>query len=69
MATMGSTNIPFETIYGEKLNIIGSFLEFGCISYVTKWDKLNKQMTYKMYKNHGRVCRKLYKRHIQVVQY
>ena len=42
-------NIPFEKFYEEKLKIIGSLLEFGRISYVTKWDKLNRQMTYKTY--------------------
>ena len=51
MATMGGTKIPFETFYGEKPNIIGSFSWFGRIAYITKWDKLNRQMTYKTYQS------------------
>ena len=44
MATIGSTKSPFEIFYGEKPKIVGSFSEFGRISYVTKWDKLKKYM-------------------------
>ena len=44
MATTSSTTSPFENFYGEKLNIIGSFLEFGGITYITKGDKFRKQM-------------------------
>ena len=69
MATMGSTTSPFENFYGEKLNIIGSFSEFGRIGYVTKWDKLKKKITDKTFKaivfgytdNHTRDTYKLYK--------
>ena len=48
-ATTGSTKSPFEIFYGEKPKIIGMFLEFGRISYVTKSEKLNNQMTHKSY--------------------
>ena len=50
MDTTVSTKIPFETFYGDKPKIIGLFSEFGCITYVTKWDKCDKKMTEKMYK-------------------
>ena len=68
MATTGSTKIPFEIFYGEKPKIIGSFLEFGRIAYVTKWGKPKKNMIKKMYKaimvvcidNHERYTYKLY---------
>ena len=33
------------------MKIIGSVLDFGLIAYVTKQDKFNKQMTYKMFKD------------------
>ena len=36
MATIGSTKIPIEIFYEKKTKIIGSFSEFGRISYVTK---------------------------------
>ena len=36
MATTGSTTSPFKNLYGRKPKIIGSFLEFGHIGYVTK---------------------------------
>ena len=42
MDTTVSTTSPFENFYGEKSKIIGSFSEFGCIVYVTKWDRLKK---------------------------
>ena len=47
MATTGSTNIPFEILYGEKPKIIGSFSDFGRIGYVTKRENFKKQMTEK----------------------
>ena len=51
MATTGITKSPFEKFYGEKSKIIGFFSEFRRIACVTKWDKLKKHMTYKMYKD------------------
>ena len=36
MSTTGSTTSPFKIIYGKNPNIIGLFLELGCIGYVTK---------------------------------
>ena len=51
MAAMGSTTSPFETLYGEKPKIVGLFLEFGRIGYVTKRDKFRKQMTVKTFKS------------------
>ena len=36
MAATGSNTSPFKTIYGEKPKIVGLFLEFGRIGYVTK---------------------------------
>ena len=50
MAATFSTTSPFENIYGEKPNIVGLFLEFGHISYVTKQDKFKKQITNKTLK-------------------
>ena len=46
MATTGSTNIPFEILYGEKPKIIGSFSEFGRITYITKRGNIQVQMKY-----------------------
>ena len=50
MATTVSTKSPFEILYGEKLNIIGSFSEFGRIAYVTKKENVKKYINYKTYK-------------------
>ena len=50
MTTTGSTTSPFIIFYGEKPNIIGSFLEFRRIEYVTKREKFKKQMTGKLFK-------------------
>ena len=50
MATMGSTTIPFKTLYGLKPNIIGFFSEFGLIGYVTKQYKFKTQMMDKTFK-------------------
>ena len=36
MAATDSTKIPFENFYGENPKIIGLFLEFVRIGYVTK---------------------------------
>ena len=36
MANTGSTKSTFKNIYGHNPKIIGSFLEFGRIGYVTK---------------------------------
>ena len=66
---MGSTTSPFENFYGEKLNIIGSFSEFGRIGSVTKRYKLKKETTDKTFKanivgyidNHMNDTYKLYK--------
>ena len=43
MAKTGNTDIPFEIFYAEKPNIIGSFLQFGRIAYVTKMEKTKKK--------------------------
>ena len=51
MNNMGSTKSPFGIFYGEKPKIIGSFSDFGCITYVTKQEKLKKHIKYKMYKS------------------
>ena len=51
LATTGSTTIPFGNFYGEKPKIVGSFLEFGRIGYVTKWENCKKQMTEKIFKS------------------
>ena len=69
MATIGSTKSLFEDFYREKPKMIGSFSEFGLIAYVTKRDKIKKQMMEKTYKafmfgyvdNHIRDTYKLYK--------
>ena len=37
MDTTGSTTSPLKNINRKKLKIIGLFLEFGRIGYVTKW--------------------------------
>ena len=47
MANMISTTIPLENAYGEKSKIIGLFLEFVRIGYVTKRDKFEKKTTEK----------------------
>ena len=47
MDNIGSTTSPFENFYGEKPKIIGLFLEFGCIGYVTKQEKFKKKTTEK----------------------
>ena len=68
MDTTVSTTSPFENIYGEKPNIIGLFLEFGRIGYVTKREIFKNQMTDKTFKvimvryagNHTRDTYKLY---------
>ena len=50
MANTGSTRSPFENFYQEKPRIIGSFLEFGRISYVNKREKNNKKIKDNTYK-------------------
>ena len=45
MANMGSTKSTFGNFYEEKPKIIGLFLEFGRIGYVTKQEKFKKQIT------------------------
>ena len=50
MATIGSTKSLFEDFYREKPKMIGSFSEFGLIAYVTKRDKIKKQIMEKTYK-------------------
>ena len=50
MTSTGITTSPFENFYGEKLKIIGSFLEFGRIGYVNKLDKFKEQITHKKFK-------------------
>ena len=47
MATTGGTT---GMLYVEKTKIIGLFLEFGRIGYVTKWENVTKQMTDKTFK-------------------
>ena len=49
MDTMGSTKTPSGNFYVEKLNIIGLFLEFERIVYVTKREKIKKHMTEKTF--------------------
>ena len=49
MATTGGTTSPFEKFYGEKPNIIGLFLQFGRIRYITKRDQFKKQMKEKKF--------------------
>ena len=51
MASEDSTTSSFETFYGEKPKIIGSFSEFGRIGYVTKREKFNNQMMEKTFKS------------------
>ena len=51
IATKGNKKSPFGNFYGENPNIIGSFLEFVRIGYVTKQDTYNKQTTYKTFKS------------------
>ena len=50
METTGSTKRPFKIFYGEKLKIIGSFSEFGCIAYIMKRGNNKKQIKGKTYK-------------------
>ena len=50
MADTGSTQIPLKKVYREKQKIIGLFLRFGHISYVTKQDKIKKQIIDKTFK-------------------
>ena len=50
MVTTGSTTGLFGNIYGEKPNIIGLFLEFGRIGYVTKREIFKNQMIDKTFK-------------------
>ena len=50
METTGIKKIPFEFFYEEKPEIIGLFLEFGHIVYVTKRENIKKQMTDNTYK-------------------
>ena len=50
MATIGSTTSPLEIIYGEKPKIVGLFLGFGRIGYITKQEKFRKQITDKTFK-------------------
>ena len=50
MATAVSTTSSFETFYGEKPKIIGLFLEFWHIGYVTKQEVFRKQMEDKKFK-------------------
>ena len=50
-ANTGITKSPFRKFYGEKSKIISLFSEFRRIAYVTKWEKLKKNITYKMYKD------------------
>ena len=50
MATAGSTTSPFEIFYGEKPKIIGLFLEFWSIGYVTKQETFKNQMEDKTFK-------------------
>ena len=45
MANTGSTTSPLKNINRKKLKIIGLFLEFGRIGYVTKQEKFKKQIT------------------------
>ena len=49
-ATTRSHKISFGIFYGEKTKIIGSFLEFGRIGYITKRDKFMKKMIDKTFK-------------------
>ena len=50
MTTTGNTKSPFKTFYGEKTKIIGLFLEFGNIGYVTKRYKFKKKIVDKTFK-------------------
>ena len=43
MATTGSTKRPFEMFYGEKQKIIGSFSEFGRITYINERENIKKK--------------------------
>ena len=45
MDNTGSTTSPLKNINRKKLKIIGLFLEFGRIGYVTKQEKFKKQIT------------------------
>ena len=66
--TTGSTTSDFEIFNGENPKIIGSFLEFVRIRYVTKREIFKKQMTDKKFReimvlyanNHKRYKYKLY---------
>ena len=68
METTGSMKSQFEIFYGEKPNIIVSFSDIVRIIYVTRREKVRKQMTDKTYKaimvgyvdNHTRDTYKLY---------
>ena len=68
MANTGSTTSLFENFHGENPKIIGSFLEFVRIRYVTKREIFKEQMTDKTFReimvlyanNHKRYKYKLY---------
>ena len=68
MATTCITTSPFGNFYGEKLKIIGSFLEFGYIGYITKQENVQEENDRKKfkaiivvyYKNYTRDTYKLY---------
>ena len=51
MANTGITKSPFGIFYLEKPNIIGLFLEFGRIVYVTKRANIRKLMKDSTYKS------------------
>ena len=51
MANTGIMKSPFENFYLEKPNIIGLFLEFGRIVYVTKRANIRKLMKDNTYKS------------------